>query len=172
MAPTIHYLNQWWLIYWCIYMSLSLNELTHWGQNKMATNLLVTISNLFSSMKNVLFSFKLQGSPINNIQALVQIMGWHLTGNSLALASVSQNSLHIYIVYKLTPCTRCRYLCFSLLHIAVPCLCFILVYQCFAAQLCHIFSCVLVNIGSGKGVFPNATELLPDSVFKYHQLSL
>ena len=23
-----HYLNQWWLIYWCIYVSLGLNELT------------------------------------------------------------------------------------------------------------------------------------------------
>ena len=25
---TSHYLNQWWLIYWCIYVSLGLNELT------------------------------------------------------------------------------------------------------------------------------------------------
>ena len=25
---TIHYLNQWWLVYWCIYASLCLNELT------------------------------------------------------------------------------------------------------------------------------------------------
>ena len=28
---TGHYLNQWWLVYWCIYVSLDLNELTHWG---------------------------------------------------------------------------------------------------------------------------------------------
>ena len=26
---TSHYLNQWWLVYWCIYASLSLNELTN-----------------------------------------------------------------------------------------------------------------------------------------------
>ena len=25
---TSHYLNQWWLVYWCIYVSLGLNELT------------------------------------------------------------------------------------------------------------------------------------------------
>ena len=34
---TSHYLNQWWLVYWRIYASLSLNELTHWGLNKIVT---------------------------------------------------------------------------------------------------------------------------------------
>ena len=29
-----HYLNQWWLVYWRIYASLGLNELTHWGTLK------------------------------------------------------------------------------------------------------------------------------------------
>ena len=29
---TSHYLNQWWLVYWRIYASLGLNELTHWGR--------------------------------------------------------------------------------------------------------------------------------------------
>ena len=29
---TSHYLNQWWLIYWRIYASLGLIELTHWGR--------------------------------------------------------------------------------------------------------------------------------------------
>ena len=28
---TSHYLNQWWLDYWCIYASLGLNEFTHCG---------------------------------------------------------------------------------------------------------------------------------------------
>ena len=27
--PGGHYLNQWWLVYWCIYASHGLNELTH-----------------------------------------------------------------------------------------------------------------------------------------------
>ena len=30
-APS-HYLSQWWLVYWCIYASFSLHELTHWGR--------------------------------------------------------------------------------------------------------------------------------------------
>ena len=29
VQATSHYLNQWWLIYWCIYASLGLNELTN-----------------------------------------------------------------------------------------------------------------------------------------------
>ena len=29
---TSHYVNQWWLVYWRIYASLCLNELTHWGR--------------------------------------------------------------------------------------------------------------------------------------------
>ena len=40
IQATSHYLNQWWLVYWCIYASLGLNELisdcspylTRWGQ--------------------------------------------------------------------------------------------------------------------------------------------
>ena len=31
MQVTSHYLNQWWLVYRRIYVSLGLNELTHWG---------------------------------------------------------------------------------------------------------------------------------------------
>ena len=27
---TSHHLNQWWFVYWCIYTSLGLNDLTHW----------------------------------------------------------------------------------------------------------------------------------------------
>ena len=47
-APS-HYLNQWWLVYWRIYVSLGLNELTHWGgPNKLSailrTKLLSAIS--------------------------------------------------------------------------------------------------------------------------------
>ena len=29
---TSHYLNQWWLVYWCIYASLGLNELMAWPE--------------------------------------------------------------------------------------------------------------------------------------------
>ena len=32
LAPTGHYLNQWWLVYWRIYASLSLNEKTYTAQ--------------------------------------------------------------------------------------------------------------------------------------------
>ena len=32
-----HYQNQWWLVYWCIYVSLGLNELTHWTLGDVAT---------------------------------------------------------------------------------------------------------------------------------------
>ena len=38
---TSHYLNQLWLVYWLIYPSLSLNELTLWNLNKMADNILM-----------------------------------------------------------------------------------------------------------------------------------
>ena len=44
VQATSHYLNQWWLIYWCIYASLGLNELTHRGQNKMYSFLQTTFS--------------------------------------------------------------------------------------------------------------------------------
>ena len=33
---TSHYLNQWWLVYWRIYASLGLNELTHWPLTDVA----------------------------------------------------------------------------------------------------------------------------------------
>ena len=99
-------------------------------------------------MKNVIFFIK-----INNIQALVEIMGWHLTGDNLLskpmMALLSwPRWINIAkrkwskeddkdIAYELTPCNRCSYLCFSLLYIVALCLCFVLVYQYFAAQLCH-----------------------------------
>ena len=42
--------RRWWLAYWRIYASLSLNELTHWGPDTMAANFLMTILNAFSLM--------------------------------------------------------------------------------------------------------------------------
>ena len=36
VQATSHYLNQWWLVYWRIYASLGLNDLTHWDPNSMA----------------------------------------------------------------------------------------------------------------------------------------
>ena len=52
---TSHYLNQWWLVYWRIYASLGLNELTPWGLNKMADILPMTFSNAFLWMKSFAF---------------------------------------------------------------------------------------------------------------------
>ena len=79
---TSHYLNQWWLVYWRIYASLGLNELTnygvmipygviylgyyllsslittqstwtHWGWDKMAAVIQMTFSNAFSWMEGI-----------------------------------------------------------------------------------------------------------------------
>ena len=52
---------------------------THWGGDKMATNLLTTNSNAFSQMKICKFRYRFHRSlflygPINNIPALVQMM--------------------------------------------------------------------------------------------------
>ena len=33
VPATSHYLNQWWLVYWCIYASLSLNEIGRYDLN-------------------------------------------------------------------------------------------------------------------------------------------
>ena len=55
---TSHYLNQWWLVYWCIYASLSLNELTSPSLDNMTTIQQTTLSKAFSWMKSFLFWFK------------------------------------------------------------------------------------------------------------------
>ena len=53
------------------------NDLTHWGQDKMAAFSQTTFSNVFSSVKCLNFDYNfVPKSPINNILALVQIMAW------------------------------------------------------------------------------------------------
>ena len=49
MAWPSHYLNQWWLVYWCIYPSLGLNELTlipAWINNHMPSKVWDEVSKL------------------------------------------------------------------------------------------------------------------------------
>ena len=40
VQATSHYLDQWWLVYWRIYASLGLNELTRWSRFEIATTVL------------------------------------------------------------------------------------------------------------------------------------
>ena len=58
VQATSHYLNQWWLVYWRIYASLGLNELTHWGLDEMAYILQMTFRNAFCEMKSIILCFK------------------------------------------------------------------------------------------------------------------
>ena len=44
---TSHYLSQWWWIYWRIYASLGLNELTHWPLGDLEIILQMYFWNLF-----------------------------------------------------------------------------------------------------------------------------
>ena len=58
--------------------------LTHWGLDKMADIFQTTFSNAFSWMKMLPIKMSLTfvpHGPINNIPALVQIMGWRLPGD-------------------------------------------------------------------------------------------
>ena len=50
---TSHYLIQWWLVFRRIYVSLRLNELTHWGPEKMATILQMRFQKLILTNENV-----------------------------------------------------------------------------------------------------------------------
>ena len=52
--------NQWWFDFWRIYVSLDLNELTHWGWDKMDTILQTKLSKAFLWMKFVILWFKFQ----------------------------------------------------------------------------------------------------------------
>ena len=61
-------------------------ELTHWGQDKMAAIFQAAFSNASSWIKNVWISIKISlqfvpKGPINNIPGLVQIMAWRRTGD-------------------------------------------------------------------------------------------
>ena len=57
------------------------NELTHWGQDKMATVSQTTFSNAFSRISiKISLKFVPKG-PINNIPALIQIMAWLRSGD-------------------------------------------------------------------------------------------
>ena len=66
--------------------SLGLNELTHWGWNKIVNILLMAISNAFFFNENIwisidiLLKFVAKGQ-INNVPALVQIMAWRRPGD-------------------------------------------------------------------------------------------
>ena len=60
-------------------------QLTHWGQDRMAA-IFQTFSNALLWMKKIWILIKISlkfvlKGPINNIQALVQIMAWHQPGN-------------------------------------------------------------------------------------------
>ena len=83
VQATSLYLNQWWLVYWRIYVSLGLNELTHWGWDKMAAiQYLQDIFKFIFWYEDAVFWFGIcsQGS-INSKSTVVQIMAGHQTGN-------------------------------------------------------------------------------------------
>ena len=71
---------------WLIYVSLGLNELTHWGRDKMTNIYQRIFSNAFSWMKIFQFRFKSRWnlfsySWISNIPSLVRIMAWRRPGD-------------------------------------------------------------------------------------------
>ena len=58
------------------------DSVTHWGRDEIDSVLQTTFSNTFSWMK--MYEFRLEfhwRDPINNIQALVQIMAWRRLGD-------------------------------------------------------------------------------------------
>ena len=78
--------------------------LTHWGWDKMTTILQMTFSINFSEWKLVCFDTNLneissQG-PIDKKSALVQMMGWHWTGNKPLSEPMLTQYLDIFISRK------------------------------------------------------------------------
>ena len=77
--------------------------LTHWGRDKMASVSQTILSNAFSWMKMLEFRLKFHWSflpkdPINNVQALVQIMAWHRPGDKpLSEPMVVKLPMHICV---------------------------------------------------------------------------
>ena len=74
------------LVYWCIYTSLSMDELTHWGWDKMAAFFPDGIFKCNFLNEDVQIAIKISmkfvpKGPINNIPALVQIMAWCQIGD-------------------------------------------------------------------------------------------
>ena len=66
-----HWSSHCWLDYWCKYASLGLNDLTHWGRDKMAAVSQTTFSNAFSWMKIFEFRLKFHWSLFLRVQSTI-----------------------------------------------------------------------------------------------------
>ena len=77
----IHYLSQWWLVYWRIYGSLGLNELTHWSWDEMGDIFQTTFLNAFSWMKMFEFWIEFDRSWFLRVQlTIIQHWFWWCFG--------------------------------------------------------------------------------------------
>ena len=80
-------------------------SLKHWGRDNMAAISMTTLSNAFFFNENVLISIKISlkfvpKGPINNIQALVQIMAWRRPGDKpLSEAMMVSLLTHICVTW-------------------------------------------------------------------------
>ena len=82
---TSHYLNQWWLVYWCL-DALCLNELTHYSLGGMTANSEVQFSNpsyriVAWTVDKIIVRWKPQNLT-NGKSTLVQVMACCLTQTS------------------------------------------------------------------------------------------
>ena len=79
------------------------NVFTHWGWDKMATILQMTISNAFFVNENVWIAINIAlkfvpKGQVNNMATLVQIMAWHQPGDKpLSDQMLVSILMHIYI---------------------------------------------------------------------------
>ena len=79
------------------------NVFTHWGWDKMATILQMTISNAFFVNENVWIAINIAlkfvpKGQVNNMATLVQIMAWHQPGDKpLSDQMMVSILMHIYI---------------------------------------------------------------------------
>ena len=105
------------LVYWRIYVSLTVAALTHWGRNKMAAIFQTTFSNAFSWMK--MFRFRLLWRLFQRVQltifpSLVQVMAWRRPGDK-PLSEQTMVSLLTHICVTRPQWVKIRFrFCFSL----------------------------------------------------------
>ena len=74
LAPNRHQVIIWTndgVVYWCLYASVNVNELTHWGRDKMAAIFQTMFSNSFSWMKMYEFRLRFHRSLFQRVQVTI-----------------------------------------------------------------------------------------------------
>ena len=79
-----HYLNQWWLVYPCICAPLGLNELMHWGRNKMDP-----IAHTRSNAYSVVFWIQFPSTLFIDVK-----LAYVMTGSAAGLAPSKPKVIH------------------------------------------------------------------------------